>query len=134
MDIDTTNKKEQRKFGLVMAGAFTVLALIRWALHRGTIPTGFLVIAAAFLVLGLVAPRVLRPVLFVWLKFALALNWFMTRVLLTTAFLGMIVPARILIRLFSTDPLKRAWDPEAPTYWEEPEDQPEELERYLNQF
>jgi len=91
-------------------------------------------VALAFLATGLAVPRVLRPILVVWLKFSLALNWVMTRVLLTVAFFGMIVPTRVIIRLFSDDPLNRKWDPEATTYWEEAEEQPSDFRRYFNQF
>jgi len=134
MDVDISSKKEQRNFGIVMAVAITVIGLIRWGLHRGEPPMTFFYIALAFLFLGLAVPRVLQPVLYVWLKFSLALNWVMTRVLLTVAFFVMIVPTRVIIRLFADDPLKRAWDAEAPTYWEEPEEQPTEFRRYYNQY
>ncbi len=134
MNIDTSDKKQQRNFGIVMAVAITALGLIRWALHREAAPLCFFYVAAAFLSVGLVAPRALRPVLAAWLKFAIMLNWTVTHVLLTAAFFGMIVPTRVIIRLFGNDPLNRTWDAEASTYWEEPEEQPAEFERYLNQF
>lgn len=134
-NIDTSSRKEQRNFGLVMAVCFAVLGTIRWAWHGFAAPPTWLYgIAAVFLVLALIAPKILQPVLIVWLKFALALNWVMTRVLLTLAFVTMMLPAGIILRLRGKDPLNRAWDPQASTYWEEAEEQPEELERYLNQF
>lgn len=135
MNVDTSSKKEQRNFGLVMAVAISVLGLIRWALHGfEQIPKGFFIVAAVFLVLGLVAPRVLRPVLIVWMKFALVLQWVINRVLLSLAFFLMIVPTRVILSILRKDPLNRAWDPNAASYWEEPEDQPAEFDRYLNQF
>lgn len=135
MNVDTSSRKEQRNFGIVMAVAITALGMIRWAIHHGgPWPMPFFYIAAAFLALGLLAPGVLRPVLVVWLKFSLALNWVMTRVLLTVAFLGIIVPTRLIMRLAGKDPLHRAWKPDAATYWEDPDEQPAELQRYLNQF
>jgi len=135
MDVDISDKKELRKFGLVMAVAILVLALIRWALHGfHAWPWYFTYVAIAFAGLGLVAPRALQPVFWLWMKFALAINWVMTHLILTLAFFLLIVPTRIALRLFAGDPLKRAWDPEALSYWEEPEEQPEEFERYLNQF
>jgi hypothetical protein len=68
------------------------------------------------------------------MQLAKGLNWFMTRMLLSLAFYLAITPVRIWIRLFGEDPLKRRWQPEATTYWEEAEEQPEEVERYFNQF
>ena len=134
MNVDTSDRKQQRNFGVVMAVAISVLGLIRWASHRHGAPVGFFYVAAAFLISGIVAPRVLRPVLAAWLKFSLALNWVMTRVLLTVAFCVLIIPTRVILRLAGKDPLNRAWDPDAASYWEPAEEQPAELERYLNQF
>lgn len=139
MQIDTSSKSEQRKFGIVMAVAITVLGLIRWGLHawRGEAigpPYYFFAVAAAFLVLGLAAPIVLRPVLYLWFQFALGVNWVMTRLLLSFVFLVMITPGRILIRLFGEDPLKRAWRANQDSFWETPEEPPQEFDRYKDQF
>ncbi len=140
MEVDTKDRGEQRKFGLVMAAAFAVLTLVRWGIHRwfqgewGPPSYWLLGIGAVFGVLGLVAPRSLQEVYWAWMKFALGINWVVTRVLLTVVFFLMIVPIRGLVAVFSEDPLKRELKPDAPTYWEDPEDQPNEPERYLNQY
>ena len=134
-NIDIGSKKEQRKFGLVMAVAIAILGLIRWWLHGfGELPVYFFYVAGAFAVLGLVASRVLKPVFYLWMKFGLGMNWVMTRVVLLIAFWLMIVPTRVLMRLFANDPLKREFLPGAPSYWEDAEEQPETMDRYFNQF
>ncbi len=127
------NRADLRNFGLLMFAAFTVIGSLRWWL-KGHVPSILFGIAVAFLVLGLAIPGLLKPVYRAWMKFALALNWVMTRVLLTIAFYGMITPAGIVYRIVSGDPLKRRWDPSATTYWEAPDDQPREIEAYKNQF
>ena len=133
--VNTSDRKQQRSFGLIMAVAICILGMIRWWLHGyGPLPYPFFCVAGVFAALGLIAPPVLKPVLIVWLKFGEVMNWIMTRIMLTMAFFLMIVPIRYCIKLFSSDPLNRVWDPTADSYWEEPEEQPEELERYLNQF
>ena len=43
-------------------------------------------------------------------------------------------PARVLIRLFETDPRKREWCSEDATYWEEPDEQPGDIEAHFRQF
>ena len=69
MDVNTSDKKELRKFGLVMAVAILVLALIRWALHGfHAWPWYFTYVAIAFGVLGLAAPRLLQPVFWGWMN------------------------------------------------------------------
>ncbi len=135
--VDTSSKSEQRKFGIVMAVAITVVGLVRWLFHgldMEALPSYFFSVAAVFLVLGLVAPKLLQPVFWGWMKFALAVNWVMTRVFLTIAFLLLLTPFRLLIRLFSDDPLKRAWAAEGESYWEAPEDQPKNVDRYRDQY
>ncbi len=133
MDIDTSSRKEQRNFGLAMAAVIVAFTLVHGWLH-GALALWPFYVALAFFILGLVAPRVLRPVFAVWMKFAEVLNWVMTRLVLSIVFFLMITPTRLFIKYFGKDPLKRAWDSKADTYWEEPERQPEELEEYRRQF
>lgn len=135
MDIDVNKRGEQRNFGLVMAAACVVVGGLRWFVHGfAAFPWGFVTVAAVFLALSLFLPRVLKPVLIVWLRFALLLNWVMTRVILTLAFYLLVTPVGVAMRLFGNDPLNRAWKPGADTYWEDAEEQPDDLERYRNQF
>ncbi len=135
LDIDTSDKKEQRKFGLVMGVAIALLGLLRYALHGFEhFPLYFFIVAAVFAAFGLVFPKALQPVFVVWIKFALVLNWIMTRVFLTITFYLMMAPVRVILQLFSDDPLKRAFKDAKETYWEDAEEQPKEFERYRQQF
>lgn len=129
----TSDKKEQRNFGLLMAAAISLIGVFRWW-HRGVLPIGFFIVAAVFAFLGIVFPRALKPVLVVWLGFAERLNQLVTYVLLTLVFFVLIVPTRLVFGVLGHDPLKRHWDPDASTYWEDAEEQPSDLERYRNQF
>ncbi len=133
MDLDTSSRKEQRKFGLGMAAIIVAFTLVHGWFH-GALAVWPFYAALAFFIPGLVAPFLLRPVFVVWMKIALALNWVMTRLLLSLVFILMITPTRVFIKYFREDPLKRGWDSEAGTYWEEPERQPEELDEYRRQF
>jgi hypothetical protein len=133
-ELDINDKREQRKFGLLMAAAFCIIALIRWWL-KGHVPTVFFGIGAAFFIFGLVAPIVLKPVFYVWMRFAVLLNVVVTHVLLFVSFVLMIVPTRFIRVLFrSGDPLHRDMGPTHTTYWEAPERQPKDLSDYKNQF
>lgn len=135
MHIDTSDRREQRKFGLLMAAAIAVLGLLRYALHGFEhFPVYFFAVAAVFLALGLAAPIVLKPVFIAWMKFAVVLNWIVTHILLTVAWCVMFTPVRVLVSIFSEDPLKRAWKAGGASYWEPPEEQPDKVERYFNQF
>lgn len=135
INIDTSNRIEQRKFGFVMAAAIAIIGCLRWALHGfAGFPVYFLVTAAVFFIPAFIYPFLLKPVFDAWIKLALVLNWIMTRVFLAFAFYLLITPVRLVLLVFSDDPLKRKWSESGTTYWEEPEEQPEEFERYRNQF
>ncbi len=135
LNIDTSSRREQRNFGLVMGAAFGVIGLLRWAVHGlEDFPAVFLAIGVVFAILGLLAPRVLKPLFVAWMKLATVLNWVMTRLFLGAAFYLIITPVRLIVKIVADDPLKRAWLPGAETYWEEPEEQPEDIRRYRNQF
>lgn len=127
------NPVELRKFGLVVGAAFCVLGGIRWWL-KGELPVTLFIIGALLVFFGAVLPVALKPVFRAWMKLAEILNWVMTRVTLSLAFYLIITPAAILYRIISGDPLKRAMDPAAATYWEAPDAQPTDLQDYKNQF
>ena len=135
--VDISNRREQRNFGLVMAGALTVLSFLRWG-FRGfawvAMPTWLWAAAVGFLVVGLLWPPALKPIFWLWMRLALALNWLMTRVFLCLAFYLLITPTRVLVKIFSEDPLKRKWLPSSESYWEAPEEQPTDVARYRDQF
>ena len=118
IDIDVKNKNEQRKFGLVMGAAFGALTLVRWSHHRWSAgewgaPSYILLgIGAAFAVLGLAAPKALQPIFWTWIKFAIGVNWFMTRLFLSIVFFIFITPVRLVRAMIGVDALKRKLDPE----------------------
>ena len=127
-------RRDQRTFALTFALAVAMLGAIRWALYRHGMPIEFFVAALALAAVGLAVPRAIAPVMRAWEQVARGMNWVLTRLLLTLAFVFMIIPARVLIRFFGRDPLKRAWDPFAATYWEDAEEQPTDIRSYYNQF
>ena len=133
MQVDTSSRSEQRDFGLVMADALVAVALVHCAI-RGHLAAWMIYLADAFFLLGLLAPLLLRPIFAVWMKFAVGVNWLMTRVLLSIVFFGLITPMSLWFRLRRVDPLDRAWKPDADTYWEEAEEQPDDPRRYFRQY
>jgi len=135
LNIDTSDRKEQRNFGLVVGAVFLAIGLLRFYLRDfQQVPYILWSLGGALVLLGAVAPPLLKPVFVLWIKLALVLNWIMTRVMLAVTFYLILSPAAILYRLFSGDPLKRALNPGEGTYWEEPEAVPAEIEAFKHQF
>jgi len=122
-----------RMFGVKLAVALGLIGLARWwwTTHFPPIQFG---IVALILVLAVAFPSALVPVhrAFEWL-----IHWLnrgMTYTGMGIAFYVVITPAALLHRMFAGDPLKRAIDPKAETYWENPDDQPSDIGSYRNQF
>lgn len=65
---------------------------------------------------ALLAPRSLKPVYGLWMKFGLLMNWINTRLILGIVFYGMILPIGMLMRLAGKDPMHRNLDSNADSY------------------
>lgn len=110
----------RRKFGLVVGGVFSALALIFFLRHKHHVPFWVCVtVGPALMLLGLVAPVALGPVERVWMAVAGVLGWVNARILLSIVFVVLVAPLALVLRLFGRDPLARRRDPKAATYWSE---------------
>jgi hypothetical protein len=112
-----TDTQRLRKFGIVMAVFFGLFgALFVWRGRAWGEPT--LYVAGAFLVLGLIAPKILRPIEKVWMAFAGVLQVVMTTVILTLTYFLVMTPMGLFLRLTGKDLLGLEGDPEIKSYWE----------------
>ena len=135
LHVDTSDRSEQRKFGVVVGLAFLLLGLFRWWRHDfEQLPYILFSIAGVLIVLGVVAPVLLKYPFIAWIKLALVLNWIMTRVFLSVAYFLMITPVRWIIHFFGDDPLKRKYLPAGESYWETPDEQPATREEFRRMF
>ncbi len=111
-----TDAQRLRKFGIVMAVAFAAIgSLLLWR-ARATGPY-LLYVAAAFLVVGLVVPRVLAPIERLWMALARVLQVIVTTLILTLTFYVVMTPLGFLMRLSGKDLLGMRRDPDAESYW-----------------
>lgn len=111
-----TEPHDLRKFALVVGGVF--LAIGAFALWReapwAPIP---LWIGAPLVAVGVVYPRVLRPVYLGWMGLAFVLGTIVTGILLTLFFFLVITPVALFFKLIGRDALHREIDREAESYW-----------------
>jgi len=126
MTLLNTNRKDLRKFGLVMAGAFAALGAFLW--WRGDfafwpiISLFFWGIGGVFLLVALLAPIVLSPLEWVWMKLAHVMGFVMTRVLLSLVYFVAVTPIGLVFRILRKDLLQRKFDANAESYWINAED------------
>jgi hypothetical protein len=112
----TQSPRHLRKFGLMMGGAFLVIAIILIWRDHWTGPY-FAVLAGFFLLSGLLLPRILSPLERAWMDFAFALGVVMTYAILTLTFFIIITPVGFFIRLIGKDLLERKFDSTKQSYW-----------------
>jgi predicted membrane metal-binding protein len=105
-----------RVFGLVLGGAFAIVGLLP-VLHGGPVRQWAIIIAAAFFILALAAPRVLHRANVYWSEFGLLLNRIVSPVVMALLFFGVVTPTAVIFRRLGNDPLRLKLDPMATTYW-----------------
>ena len=105
-----------RSFGLVMAGAFAVLAAIN-AWHEGRSWPWTAGLAAIFLIIALLKPAALNPLKRIWRKFGLLLHRFVNPVIMALLFYGTVLPTGLVLRAMGKDLLRLKREPAAKSYW-----------------
>lgn len=112
----TKSPEALRRYGFVMAGAFGAISAFLWWKSSGAALYIF-GIAGFFLILALVAPRLLGPIEKVWMAFAEKLSIVMTTLILTVAYYLVITPIGLLLRIMGKDLLKIKKS-DAPSFWQ----------------
>lgn len=107
--------KGGRSFGLAFGGLSAVVAIYRLWRGRPAVEA-FAAAAVFFLLIAFVAPRVFDAPNRLWMKFARALGWVNSRILLSIFFFVIITPYGAVQRLLGRDRLGRRWRA-APPAW-----------------
>lgn len=122
-----------RAFGLVFAAFFAGVAAWSWW-HAGTWWPYAIGLAAAFGLLALVAPVVLGPLNWLWMRFGLLMSKVMNPLILGVMFYGVMLPIGLLLRWRGKDLLRLKHDASASTYWIERQPPGPAPETMRNQF
>ncbi len=126
------SRREVRITWIGFAVIFTVIGSIVLYKDRGFY-IYFYSAALFFGIFAAAAPMALLPLYRLWVRFAMAMAWFNTRLLLGLVFYFVITPTGIFLRLVGKDPLVKNFDREAATYWERKEKNTD-LSRYEKQY
>jgi hypothetical protein len=115
---ETVQGSPDRSFGFVMAAFFALLALFP-LLHGplSSIRWWALVVAAAFLALGLLWTAPLRPLNRAWLKLGLLLSKIVSPIVIMVLFYAAVTPIGVLMRWTGKDPLRLRRNAAAASYW-----------------
>lgn len=132
-DKDEVQVGTEKSFGIVFAAVFAIIGI--WPLIHG-LPVRWwsLVVAVLFLVAAYVAQPLLKPLNLLWFKFGLLLYKVVNPVVMGLLYFTTIVPVGLLMRIVGKDPLNRAFDANARSYWIERDPPGPEPESMKNQF
>lgn len=113
---ETIEGSSDRVFGLVFAGAFSVLAL--WPMvHGGAIRLWAILLAAVFLVLALAVPRALSRLNRLWMRLGLLMGRVVSPVAIGIVYYLTVVPTGLIMRALGKNPMRLGFDKELPSYW-----------------
>jgi hypothetical protein len=106
---------EGRKFGLLVGGAFLLLAAILWRGSHGALAWIAGLVGAGLVLGGGLAPSRLGPVYRAWMAVALAISKVTTPIFMGIIYFLVITPAGFLTRVVGHRPLVRRRN--ADTFW-----------------
>jgi hypothetical protein len=96
----------QRRFGLTVGGAFLALGVFSRVIGSGRLAPYVLPLGAALIGLGLLVPRSLVPVEWLWTRLAAMLHALSSTATLTAVFVLVITPMAVFRRALGYDSLR----------------------------
>lgn len=111
----------ERNFGLIFALVFTIIGIYP-LLAGGAMRTWALIAATVFLILSLLAPRLLEVPNRLWHKFGLLLGAIVAPIAMGLVYYSTVVPLGLLLRFLGRDLLRQKLDSDDQTYWIEREE------------
>gem|GEM_PF-332640 len=126
----------ERSFGLLFGAVFALLAGYGW-LFKGwslAVVLSLVAVAVAFVLLGFVAPKVLRPLNWLWFQLGQLLGKIVSPIVLGAIFYLLLTPVSLVTRLFGRDELRLKRKASQTTYWLDRAPPGPEPESFKNQF
>lgn len=110
------DKSDWGKFGITMGIILTIIGLyLLWKKNNYFEYSFFL--AAAFFILGLVLPSVLKYIYKAWMSLAVVMGFIMTRVIMVIIFYLIVTPLGLIASITGKQFLDMKIDKSAKSYW-----------------
>ena len=122
-----------RSFGRTVGIVLLLIGIFQYATSRALFPY-FLGIGLLLIVLGLLAPIVLRPIYIVWMSFAVVMGFIMTRVILTLLYFLVLTPIGLLAKISGKQFLHLKPDVGQQSYWNLRDRKPTDPTVYEKQY
>ena len=126
----------ERSFGLLFSAVFALLAGYGWWFKGWSlvIVLVLVAVAVAFVLLGFVAPKVLRPLNWLWFQLGQLLGKIVSPVVLGAIFFLILTPVSLVSRLFGRDELRLKRKASQTSYWLDRAPPGPKPESFKNQF
>ena len=138
MAVIEINKNPSRRELLVFGGLLALFAALVGTLcwfkfDAPRAARAVWIAGAAIVALYFIIPPLRRPLYLGWLYAAYPIGFVVSHVILGAIYYLVFTPIGLLLRALGKDPMQRAFDRSAPTYWIE-HDPHTDTRRYLRQF
>ena len=124
--------RQLRQFALIALAALPLLGWL-WSAGNLTVTWVAAVVGAALAALGLLCPRVIKPVFLALSLLAVPIGMVVSEVALALVFYGLLLPMGIVFRFIGRDALQLKFNRQARTYWQRKK-QPADAASYLRQW
>lgn len=135
LDINTNpTRRDLRWFGRLLPVFVAVVGVVVWR-RTGSLTSATSLWVAGGLLSAVFAawPASRRRIFVGWMYAVFPIGWVVSHVLLGAIYFLVITPIGFAVRLLRGDPLDRAFDRSAPTYWTT-HTPPDRVNRYFRQF
>ena len=126
----STEQSSEKSFGLVFSIFFLIVALYP-LLTSSSLRMWALVLSIIFLLLAVLAPKILVLPNKLWFKFGLLIGSIVAPIVMSLVYFVTVVPTGLFMRLLGKDLLKQKLDKNAKSYWIE---RKESIGSMKNQF
>jgi len=97
-----SSRKDLKNFGVTIGFILLMIGIFLFVREKDLF-IHFFSIGSIFIVLGGIAPVILKPIYKIWMIFAVIIGWIMTRVILSVLFFSIITTIGIFTRLIGKD-------------------------------
>ena len=129
----SATRTELKWFGLMFAGFAGLLGVLAWWRTHHTLAAILWSIGCVVGVTYSAVPSIRRPFFDLWMAIAYPIGWVVSHVIIALVFYLLVTPIGLIMRLLGRDPMNRAFDRSATTYWV-PRDSKTPAARYFKQF
>jgi hypothetical protein len=127
--------KHVKDFGVLIGAIFLLIGAAK--LYFGfkmLIASIWIVAGLLFILGGIYSPKLLLPVWYYWMKFALVLGTVMTFVIITLAWCIMFIPIGLLFKLIGKRTVNLSFKTNTDSYWEQRDEKYNDFKLLERQF